>query len=186
MASICIEQELSGGGFNSYVARCTVVELDGEQRHCVYKRLGVGHSRERNALLTLRHPLIVDCDRELSARTGSLIMDYHHNGDLKNFQQHLRRAFYEDELWFIFKQLLEALCYIHEQNIVHGDINPSNILITYKGRLRLTDFGNSAVGLAQDEERPNKKRRSGNSDSHLPPEGSFQGELFGHSLDFFR
>ena len=41
----------------------------------------------------------------------------------------------------IFKQLLEALQYMHEQRYVHRDIKSSNILLGANFRLKLADFG---------------------------------------------
>lgn len=38
-------------------------------------------------------------------------------------------------------QLLEALDYAHDQGIVHLEIKPSNLLLTSKGQLRITNFG---------------------------------------------
>lgn len=45
----------------------------------------------------------------------------------------------------IAKQLLEALSYLHSRQMVHGDLKPSNILITHNGHnLKLIDFGLSS------------------------------------------
>lgn len=41
----------------------------------------------------------------------------------------------------IFSQLLKALRYIHKQGIIHGDINPSNIFLDQKLRVKIGDFG---------------------------------------------
>lgn len=48
-----------------------------------------------------------------------------------------RRAF---EVW---RQILSALAELHDQNLVHRDIKPPNILLTSKknGRVKLCDFG---------------------------------------------
>ena len=39
------------------------------------------------------------------------------------------------------KQLLEALCYIHENSWHHRDIKPSNVMLMEDDRLKLIDFG---------------------------------------------
>jgi eukaryotic-like serine/threonine-protein kinase len=41
----------------------------------------------------------------------------------------------------IIMQLLAALDYAHEQGVVHGNLKPSNLLLTSKGQVRVTDFG---------------------------------------------
>lgn len=40
-------------------------------------------------------------------------------------------------------QLLRGLCYIHHQRILHRDLKPQNLLISYLGELKLADFGES-------------------------------------------
>ena len=41
----------------------------------------------------------------------------------------------------IIMQLLTALDYAHEEGVVHGNLKPSNLLLTSKGQVRITDFG---------------------------------------------
>lgn len=38
-------------------------------------------------------------------------------------------------------QLLRGLCYIHSRRILHRDLKPQNLLISYLGELKLADFG---------------------------------------------
>ena len=49
--------------------------------------------------------------------------------------------FTEIEIKCIFKQLLEALAYMHHEKYIHRDIKSSNILIDRNFRLKLADFG---------------------------------------------
>ena len=49
--------------------------------------------------------------------------------------------FTEVQVKCIFKQLLDALQYMHDNKYVHRDIKSSNILIDHHFRLKLADFG---------------------------------------------
>ena len=46
-----------------------------------------------------------------------------------------------DEIKSFFNQMLEAVGYVHEQNLVHRDIKPSNFMIDKQGKVKLLDFG---------------------------------------------
>ncbi len=39
------------------------------------------------------------------------------------------------------KQMVMAVDYLQDLNIIHRDIKPENILVTGKGQLKLSDFG---------------------------------------------
>ena len=72
-------------------------------------------------------------------------MDFVRGGDL--FKQ-LRRAptrFPEDRARFYAVQVVMALGYLHENNIIHRDVKPENILVEEDGYIRLTDFGLAEV-----------------------------------------
>ena len=46
----------------------------------------------------------------------------------------------------IFKQVLETICYIHEQGIAHRDLKLENVLIDATNHIKLIDFGFSRFG----------------------------------------
>jgi hypothetical protein len=45
------------------------------------------------------------------------------------------------EAWRVFRELTEALAYVHELGAVHCDLKPQNVLLDSRGKPRLTDFG---------------------------------------------
>ena len=62
-----------------------------------------------------------------------------------------RSANYVDRIVRISLSLADALQHAHERGIIHGDIKPSNIILTPNGEPLLTDFnlsGNAALSIA--------------------------------------
>lgn len=51
------------------------------------------------------------------------------------------KPFTVEEVNYIMKQLLSALQYSHERNVVHRDIKPANIFLTNEGVIKIVDFG---------------------------------------------
>ena len=47
----------------------------------------------------------------------------------------------ESEIRKITQQLTSALYYLHENNIIHRDIKPQNILLSANGVIKICDFG---------------------------------------------
>lgn len=65
-------------------------------------------------------------------------------GDLLNYVRK-RRRLKEDIAKYFFKQIIEALHYIHHKNIVHRDIKLDNILLDHNGNVKICDFGVSKL-----------------------------------------
>jgi serine/threonine protein kinase len=47
--------------------------------------------------------------------------------------------------------VLRGLKYLHGKGLVHGDIKADNILLTKEGKVKLVDFGTSAMLNAKQE-----------------------------------
>ena len=45
------------------------------------------------------------------------------------------------EVMRLFRQLLEAICYIHSQGVIHRDLKPANIFLDAEGNVKIGDFG---------------------------------------------
>ncbi len=97
--------------------------------------------REAQAVASLSHPNIVSIyDVGLEDDVHYLVMEYVEGDNLKN-QIREQGVVPVDRAVEIARQISEALQHAHENNIVHRDIKPQNILITKGGRAKLTDFG---------------------------------------------
>ncbi|KAF5291882.1 hypothetical protein FQA39_LY14219 [Lamprigera yunnana] len=70
---------------------------------------------------------------------GGSIMDL--VGGLIGFNRRMA----EEHISLILKEVVKALNYLHENNIMHRDIKGSNVLLTSEGDIKLVDFGLSRV-----------------------------------------
>jgi uncharacterized protein (TIGR02145 family) len=100
--------------------------------------------REYALVLNLNHANLLTA-RHFDVWEGRpyLIMPYIEHGSLAS--RLLREGpMNEAELIDLIRQLSEALAYLHENDILHQDIKPDNVLIGPKGRYLLMDFGISS------------------------------------------
>ncbi|XP_076245850.1 STKc_myosinIII_N_like and MYSc_Myo21 domain-containing protein ninaC [Calliopsis andreniformis] len=51
----------------------------------------------------------------------------------------------EEHIGYILREVIKAVCYLHENNVMHRDIRGSNILLTRDGEVKLVDFGLSRM-----------------------------------------
>ncbi len=73
----------------------------------------------------------------------NLILEYAKNGNLYELlsQPENKKGLDEQRAFDYFIQVVNAVYYLHQNNIIHRDIKPENILIGKKGLLKLCDFG---------------------------------------------
>ena len=82
-----------------------------------------------------------------------LVLEYVENDSLqKKIDKHINsfnnkniELIREDLVINIFKQIIDALEYLHSINIMHRDIKPDNILFDKFNNIKITDFGLSAI-----------------------------------------
>ena len=73
----------------------------------------------------------------------NFIMEYAKNGNLFELlaQPENKKGFDEQRAFDYFIQVVNAVYYLHQNNIIHRDIKPENLLLGKKGLLKLCDFG---------------------------------------------
>ncbi len=107
--------------------------------------------RERNALRALRHPHLVPVhDLVVEGDTLAIVMDLVTGENLRVAAS--RGAFDRDRAVTVLAQVAGALAEVHAAGIVHRDVKPENVLVTWRGGepwSRLTDFGVAQVADGQ-------------------------------------
>jgi serine/threonine-protein kinase ULK/ATG1 len=98
---------------------------------------------ESDIMRTLKknpHPNIVRCyDIYHKYNSIFIVMEYCDSGDLKKI---LKKPIKEEYVRFYFLQFAHGLKHLHDNNIIHRDIKPRNILLTNsKKTLKIADFG---------------------------------------------
>ena len=124
-------------------------------------------SREYMILRSMMHKNVIKCyDSFAHNNKFYTVMDYAEGGELSTLLKE-KGVLSEQESKKIFKQIYEAVCYIHGQNIIHRDLKPNNILFLDEERTHVVviDFGISGFSNGNQRE----KIKAGTT-TFLPPE----------------
>ncbi len=101
--------------------------------------------REFLTLQKLRHPGVVEVyEFGQHGEYPWIAMEFVEGIDLDSCIDRWRAAPSADRfeaVESIFRDLCEALAYVHERGLIHRDLKPSNILLTAEGVPKLSDFG---------------------------------------------
>jgi len=102
---------------------------------------------ERNILATTSNPFVVRFYYSFQSPTNLyIVMEYVSGGDCFSLLRNMGCLSEDDARVYVAETVL-ALEYCHAQGIVHRDLKPDNLLISDQGRIKLTDFGLSVVGV---------------------------------------
>ena len=71
----------------------------------------------------------------------NIIMEYAENGNLYELISKEKNGLTEAKAFDYFIQVVNAVYYLHNNNIIHRDIKPENILIGNDNKIKLCDFG---------------------------------------------
>lgn len=101
--------------------------------------------REINTLLKGQHPNIVTV-REIVVGSNMdkifIVMDYveHDLKSLMETMKHRKQSFLPGEVKCLTQQLLRAVGHLHDNWILHRDLKTSNLLLSHKGILKVTNI----------------------------------------------
>ena len=133
---------------------------------------------ERDLLTRLKHPFIVNMICAFQDYENLyLLMDLLTGGDLR-YHFNSNHIFTENEIRFFISCLILSLEYIHENNVIHRDVKPENLVCDKKGYARLTDFG-----IAKIKKEENSSETSG-TPGYMAPE-VLLGQNHSFTVDFY-
>ncbi|KAL6809250.1 Pkinase domain-containing protein [Trichoderma sp. SZMC 28013] len=92
---------------------------------------------------SLRHPNVIHTLDLLKDAKGDYceVMEFCAGGDLYTLILSSGKLEVQEADCF-FKQMMRGVEYLHEMGVAHRDLKPENLLLTTRGALKITDFGN--------------------------------------------
>lgn len=144
------------------------------------KAKSVDLQAEANRYLYLAHPNVTRLvDFVLDGEQCYLIMEFVEGETMDEYQRKRTGPMPDEVAIPIFLQLLETVQYLHDNNTLHLDLKPSNVMIKPDGRIKVLDMGISAKIRGGES---NGKLRG--TPAYMPPE-QFQRGRLGRYTDIF-
>jgi serine/threonine protein kinase len=148
MGAIYVGKKLGAGGFEMEVVLKQLLPEFTQQEEFIDLFL-----REAKLSATLDHANIVHTiDLVTAGGEYFIVMEYLPGGDLRTLLKRAKRRgrrFSPSAAIYICREVLSALAYAHVKRdfdgnplkLIHRDVSPSNVLVSYSGEVKLTDFG---------------------------------------------
>lgn len=114
----------------------------------IKKRKQIEHTKtERRVMAQLRHPYIVELHYAFQTRKRLyLVLEFVQGGELF-YHLGKQKSFPESWARLWTAEIVLALQYLHERNIMFRDLKPENVLFDHEGHIKLIDFGLCKEGI---------------------------------------
>ena len=99
--------------------------------------------REISILKDLKHENIVKLIEVIKSETNIVLVFEYFQLDLKKYMETRGKSIGSATTCFLFFQLMKGLKFCHNNNILHLDLKPANILIKDNGELKIGEFGHA-------------------------------------------
>jgi predicted Ser/Thr protein kinase len=141
--------------------------------------------REARAMAKLNHPAIITVF-DFGQRDG-LYFFLMELVDGPNLRQVVRSGeLTPEQALVIVPQICDALQYAHDQNVVHRDVKPENILLTSQGHVKIADFGLAKLmGTEESDYTLTGTRQVMGTPHYMAPEQMEKPHQVDHRADIF-
>uniref|UniRef100_A0A915C9E9 Protein kinase domain-containing protein n=2 Tax=Parascaris univalens TaxID=6257 RepID=A0A915C9E9_PARUN len=128
------------------VAAAKAMELDDDE--------GAAVMVEVEILTHCVHPNIVQLyDAFTMGNRITLLLEFCGGGAIDSIMVELSRGLTEPQIQCVMREVLKALDFLHQNNVIHRDLKAGNVLLTNDAKVKLADFGVSAFCKDAREER---------------------------------
>ena len=171
--------EAGSGGFASVqlawdtrIQRRVAIKCIQLNAHDVINGVISGLEEARTAALLTGSNIVGVYDFELAGNQAYLIMEYVDGLSLAQLLREFGSKLSLNAIATIFNSVAQALEIAHENQVLHLDIKPDNILINRQGQVKVTDFG-----LASLSDAAGFGSAAGGTIGYMPPEQMRQENL---------
>lgn len=172
---------LGGGGMGDvYRAQDTVLDravalkcLPADKNRDPYHQDRLKTEAHTHALVN--HPNIISLFGAVESKYGTVLVMEHVEGETLYQRLGRRGGLNLDEIIRLFDQVLIGVEHIHRAGVIHGDLKPSNLLLSDNYGAKIMDFG---ISVRVDEQ-PSGNQPLRGTLLYIPPE-----QISGHGMDF--